>query len=734
MLSVNFVSAQNGRFSFLSAGRLIALLPVFLVCCITTVSIAQENSLQWQTVAPGVWKAVAGVPEKISPLGIADVQPDRAALTALGQPSFPAYLQESVTEYFDGKTIFRFPLEKEEQIFGLGLNFKSVQQRGTIKELQVDHYGGRDDGRTHAPVPLYISERGYGVLINAARHIKVYAGIAVRKDSKNPPAEMNRNTDADWDSQPYSDAMEMIVPATGAEVYVFAGKNAMEVVQRYNLFCGGGVLPPKWGLGFTQRTPTLFTGKQVMEEVQGFEDRGYPLSFIGLEPGWQTYSYPNNFVWDSTRFPEPGNFVKRLLDKNIRVNLWINPYISSRSPIFKDIQKYTGTHTVWAGQVPDLTLKPVQDLYKKLFFQQHIHMGVSGYKVDETDGYDVWLWPDEAKFPSGISGEQMRQVYGLQFQKMTDTWFREINQRTYGLTRASNAGSSSLPYVIYNDYYNHRDFITALCNSSFIGVLWTPEARSSKTSEEWLRRMQSVCFSPMAMLNAWADGTKPWTFTDVADEVKSVMLLRMQLLPYLYNAFAQYHFEGKPPVRAMNLEEGFFFDSKEESGSLNSTDNPYKAAIRQDIRDQYMLGDYLLVAPMFAEEKTRKVVLPQGNWYDFYTGQLAGNGAVIEITPGLQNIPLFVKEGAFIPTIPPRLHTPRKEEMLPLTIRYYGKAEGNATLYDDDGETFDYEKGKYGRAALSVKKDKKGSLKGTVELPKNAIFHYNNISWEFMTK
>jgi alpha-D-xyloside xylohydrolase len=265
-------------------------------------------------------------------------------------------------------------------------------------------------------------------------------------------------------------------------------------------------------------------------------------------------------------------------------------------------------------------------------------------------------------------------------------------------------------------------------------VLWTPEARSSKTSEEWLRRMQSVCFSPMAMLNAWADGTKPWTFADVADEVKSVMLLRMQLLPYLYNAFAQYHFEGKPPVRAMNLEEGFFFNAKAERGNLNSSDNPYETAIKQDIKDQYMLGDYILVAPMFAGETTRKVVLPKGNWYDFYTGDPVGNGSVIEITPGLEKIPLFVKEGGIIPMIPPVLHTPRKDDMLPLTVRHYGHAENSIQLYDDDGETFDYEKGAYARALLSVRKDKKGVLKGSATLPESKFFHYNKVEWVFMTE
>lgn len=718
---------MHQRFLFAASFLLLAF---FSVPC----NLYAQQALQWQSVAPGIWKAVSGTPEKISPLGIADNLPNMTALQKLGQPSLPELLQQSVGEQSDAKTFLRFPLQREEQLFGLGLNFKSVLQRGIVKELQSDHYGNEDNGRTHAPIPFYVSSKGYGILINAARRIRVYAGIAVRKDSKDPPPEMNRNTQPDWNPEPYSDAVEISIPAAGTEVYLFAGKDAMEVVQRYNLFCGGGVLPPKWGLGFTHRMPTLFSDQQVIDEAASFEQKGYPLSFIGLEPGWQNYSYPNDYVWDKKRFPQPDQFLNKLLDKNIRVNLWVNPYVSSHSPMYKAMLPYTGTHTVWAGIVPDLTMKPVQDLFKDLFVEQHISKGVSGYKIDETDGYDFWLWPDVAKFPSGVSGEQMRQIYGLQVQKMSAQWFKERNQRTYGLTRATHAGSASLPYVIYNDYYNHRDFITALCNSSFIGVLWTPEARSSKTSEEWLRRMQSVCFSPMAMLNAWADGTKPWTFPDVADQVKDVMQLRMQLLPYLYNAFAQYHFEGKPPVRAMNLVEGFSFESKGERGGLNSTENPYEMAVKNDIKDQFMVGDYLLVAPMFEGDVKRKVVLPRGNWYNFYTGALIGNGDVIEIEPGLDKIPLFVKEGGMIPMVPALLFTPKKGEILPLNIRYYGKEENSSTLYDDDGETFDYEKGQYNNAQLKVKKDKKGRLQGTVIVPPGKGFGYNKFTWEFMTK
>jgi alpha-glucosidase (family GH31 glycosyl hydrolase) len=706
-----------------------------LFTLISRYTMAQSSGLDWKQVAPGIWKANVGIPELISPLMVAGIQPQTDALERLGRPAFPSELQASQSELADGKVYLRFPLVREEQLFGLGLNFKSVRQRGTIKSLHVDHYNGKDDGRTHAPVPFYVSDQGYGILINAARYIDVYAGTATRKDSGDPPLEMNRNTQKDWNPSPYSDAVEVLVPAAGTEVYVFAGKNAMEVVQRYNLFCGGGTLPPKWGLGFTQRTPTLFTDQQVLQEVADFESKGYPLSFIGLEPGWQSHSYPNSFVWDATRYPNPKQFLAHLAKKQIKANLWINPYVSTHAPIYKSIIPYTGSHTVWVGVVPDFNLNPARHIFKDHFTTEHLEIGVSGYKVDETDGYDHWLWPDVAKFPSGYSAEQVRQVYGLQFQKMSSDWFREKNRRTYGLVRSSNAGASNLPYVIYNDYYNHKDFITALCNSSFIGVLWTPEARSSKTSEEWLRRMQTVCFSPMAMLNAWADGTKPWTFPDVAEQVKNVMLLRMQLLPYLYATFAQYHFEGKPPVRAMNLVEGFSFQGSSTKGQLNSSENPYALAVKEDIKDQFMLGDYLLVAPLFAGEKKRKVVLPQGKWFDFYTGKLVGEGETIEVIQDqLDNIPLFVKDGGIIPMIPSVLKTPAIQEKLPLKIRYYGVSEGRFQLYDDDGETFNYEKSQYTWTSLEVKKDKQGRLIGNTIPLKNLPVAYNQLEWEYMTK
>ena len=686
----------------------------FLVMLLlAAVNASAQSNPEWKMIHPGVWKAVIGKPDAMTLLSIADERPNNEAMEKLPSKSFPLPQGEISMTVVDHKTYLRFPLEKGEQLYGFGLNFKNVNQRGKIFNLHVDHYDGQDNGRTHAPVPFYVSSNGYGVLIDAARYITVYAGSGVRTDTKNPPELMDRNTNKKWSAHPYSDAVEILVPADGASVYVFEGPTPMQAVQRYNLMNGGGYLPPKWGLGFTQRVPTLYSQSDILKEVQQFKEHAFPLDFIGVEPGWQSMAYPCTFEWDKTRFPAPQAFIDSLSRQGIRANLWLNPYVSPVGTLYPKLKPLSGSHTVWNGIVPDITIPKTQQILKEHFFKQHLQLGVSGYKMDETDGFDSWLWPDVASFPSGFSAEQMRQIYGLKMQQMTATWFREMNKRTFGLTRASNAGSSGMPYVIYNDYYDHKDFITALVNSSFAGVLWTPEVRASKTAEEWVRRIQSVCFSPMAMLNAWADGTKPWSFPEVEKAVRDVAQLRMQLLPYIYNCFAQYHFEGKPPFRAMQLVDGFRFSTK----------------------DQYMMGDHILVAPMFAGEKTRTVYFPEGKWYDFYTGEYVAENQALVITASLEKIPLFVREGGIIPMVPPHFHAPSPGEKLALEIRHYGKIPASAELYDDDGISFDYEKGVNSKTQLVVTKNEKGELKGNmIRRSTDKVFSYEEEAvWKFMT-
>jgi len=696
--------------------------------------LTNAQSLKWTEVAPGVWKTIIGTPEAFDLFKAAEIKPNREALKKLGTSTFPLSTADITGEVSNGQTFLRFPLDKEEQIFGFGLNFKTVNQRGRIMELHVDHYGGVDNGRTHAPVPFYVSDKGYGVFINSARYIKVWAGTAVRKDSPNAPEPRDRNTDKKWTSRPYSDAVEILVPSAGVEVYIFAGPTALDAVRRYNLYSGGGSLPPRWGLGFTQRVPTLSTAEQVEQSAKLFTEHGFPLDFIGLEPGWQSKAYPCTFAWDKTRFPDPAAFLKTMKNLNIRINLWTNPYVSAESPLYKKILPYVGTHTVWGGVVPDYTIPKAQDILLAQLNNDQVKIGVSGYKIDECDGYDYYLWPDVAKFPSGHSAEQIRQTYGLILQKITTRLFEQNNSRTWGLVRASNGGGSSFPYVIYSDSYIHEDYITALINSGFAGVLWVPEVRSAKNGEEWIRRIQTVCFSPMAMINAWSSGTKPWTFPEVEKDVKFYSDLRMQLMPYFYSEFAKYHFEGTPPFRAMNLEPGFKVKSELVVKTTNLNVDPYAEATRKEIKDQYMSGEYMLVAPLFAGQKSRSVILPKGKWYDFYTGKYAGDGEVITVTPGLERIPVFVKDGAIIPMMKPMLHAPAADEKVDLEISYYGTKPGSYMLYDDDGETFNYLNGDFSWREIKVTPDANGKPIGTIsKAEKDKPDNIGTVTFKFMT-
>jgi alpha-D-xyloside xylohydrolase len=710
---------------------------LFTALVIALPFVMQAQEIRWTEQYPGVWKGEFGTPESYNLLSASEATPAAGALAAMdADTTFPFELSAIHAETTaDGKTYLRFPLTRGEQIFGLGLNFQTVHQRGKILNLHVDHYGGRDNGRTHAPVPFYVSSEGYGVLVNSARYLTFWVGTGVRKDSPDRPEPKDRNTDKSWSSRPYSDAVEVLVPAAGVEFYVFAGAEPLDAVKRYNLFCGGGTLPPRWGLGFTQRVRTLYNEDDVRREVAEFEQRGYPLDFVGLEPGWQSKAYPCTFEWDRGRFPDPAAFTREMLSKGIRLNLWMNPYVSPESPVSGAIEPYTATHTVWNGAVPDFTMREAVDIWSGQLRRSQVDIGVGGYKIDEVDGYDYYLWPDVARFPSGLAAEQMRQTYGVQVQKITDRLFRQKGRRTFGLVRGSNAGASNLPYVIYNDYYSHPDFITALVNSGFIGVLWTPEARNSKTAEEWLRRFQSVVFSRMAMINAWSSGTKPWSFPEVAEQVKYYANLRMELMPYFYSEFAKYHFEGTPPFRAMALERGFRLDPKSEVANRSLEDNPYLEAVNREVKDQYMAGEYLLVAPMFAGESSRKVLLPQGDWYDFYTGEFVGNGTELTVTPGLDRIPVYVKDGAIIPTTSARLHAPAAGEKTDIEFRHYGRAAGRYALYDDDGETFDYEKGAYSWRVAEVKRDRRGRLTGTVSAPeKGKPDNVGKVTFKFMTE
>lgn len=691
----------------------------------------------WTLVAPGVWKTTIGKAEDLTLLSAAGIQSKVTALAAMPEAAFPLNAQEIAASQWDWKTAVRLPLALDEDIYGLGVDFKSIRRTGTTFQLHVDHWGGVT-GRTHAPVPLYVSTRGYAVLFDSARYLKVSVGLGVRLAATEKPPVIDRTTGKGWAAQPRSDSIEALTNAPGMDVLVFAGPTPLDAVRRYNLYCGGGALPPKWGLGFLTRTPTRYSAEQALNEIAEFRRNGIPLDMLGLEPGWHDQAYPCSFEWDAKRFPDPTAFLAEVEKQHVRVNLWFNPYISPTAPLYQKLLPYAGTHLVWNGIVPDYSMPEARKIFSDHLRDKVVNLNpraVGGFKIDEVDGYDRYLWPDTARFPSGRDGEQLRQTYGVLVQRTVFDMFRQQNQRTLGQVRGTNAGASAFPFVIYNDNYAFDEYITALGNSGFAGVLWSPEVRGGK-GEDMLRRTQAVCFSPLALFNGWATNDKLWTHADVKDAIRSVIRLRMRLLPYFYTTFAQYHYEGTPVVRPMQLIPGFQVgSSKETGGSLDATANPYAIGKVTEVKDQYLLGDALLVAPIAPGEKSRAVVLPPGKWYDFHTGKLAGENETITVTPDLAQIPVFVKDGSLVPMIEERQWSPAHDEVLPLEIRHYGEKPATLRLYDDDGETFDYEKGRYSWTGLAVSRDTAGKWAPTITPDVNGhAWRYRDVRWTFMTQ
>ncbi|MBE1443427.1 TIM-barrel domain-containing protein [Paenibacillus sp. OAS669] len=673
---------------------------------------------KWKQTAPGIWSAKEGEPCSLSAMSVMNRTPKTEALTAMKEAVFPLDADKIRIEATARQTIITLPLEPEEKLYGLGLQLLKLNHRGRTRYLRVNSDPKQDTGETHAPVPFYVSSKGYGVMVNTSRIVSIYCGSAVRLDSGLSGEAKDRNADKSWKATPVSDTVEIVIQEPGAELFIFGGPTPLDAVRRYNLFHGGGVLPPKWGLGFWHRVPKAYTDEQVVAEAMSFREREFPCDVIGLEPGWHSKSYPVTYEWNRERFPDPEGFVRRMAEEGFQINLWEHPYVSPDASIYEPLKPLSGSHTVWHGLVPDYTLESAREIYMKQHETEHVDIGVSGYKLDECDGSELtrnsWIYPAHATFPSGADGEQVRQLYGLMIQKMTDDVYRSKNRRTYGLARASSAAASSLPYVLYSDLYDHRQFVRGMCSSSFSGLLWTPEVRKARNAEDWVRRMQVVCFSPLAMVNAWADGTKPWSFPEVEAIVKKYITLRMRLMPYLYSAFARYCFEGIPPIRAMQLESGT--DSSLAGGEhvLDSTDFAYGGVIDTDVDDQFMVGDSLLVAPLFEGESERDVYLPAGVWYDFETGERWEGGRTIRVSTGLDRIPVFVKNGAILPMMPVMQHAPAAGESVDLELHHYGDAPGRFQLFDDDGVSFAYETGAYRWRTLEARAQADGTLSGNV--------------------
>ncbi|RYY37057.1 MAG: DUF5110 domain-containing protein [Sphingobacteriaceae bacterium] len=663
-------------------------------------------------VAPGVKKISFGVAEKFTPYSFCNQQPAIVAMKTLPAGKLPFDIKNITINITERGAVVEVPLTDDEQLYGFGLQIGSFNQRGLRKKPIVNDNPLNDLGYTHAPMPFYVSNKGYGILINTSRYTTFYCGSLnslknnLSKNEKgsnggNSVEELYKNQS---NAQGYVTAD--VPGAKGVEIFVFEGPELLQVIQRYNLFSGGGALPAMWGLGVKYRVKADFNQQQVGKMASYFRDNHIPCDVLGLEPKWQTTAYSCSYVWNPEYFPSPNKFIDTMKQRGFHINLWEHAFVNPASPLYEPLKTKGGNYLVWNGLVPDFADKTASALFANYHKETFVKQGISGFKMDECDnsnlayGSATWSFPEHSRFPSGIDGEQMHQMFGVLYQKSIYDIYKEMNIRTLLDVRASNAFASSYPAALYSDTYEHDEYIRMVTNSGFSGLIWSPEVRESTSVKDLMRRSQTAVLSAQTLYNSWYLQNPPWLQIDkeknnknellanakqIEADIRILLNLRMSLVPYLYNAFADYHFKGIPPFRALVVD-------------YPSDKNVY------DISNQYLIGQGLLAAPLTDKTDERKVYLPEGVWYDFNTGQKYTGGKTHDIACNYTGLPLFVKEGTILPLAKPVEYiTPSTQ--FEITCRVYGK-NASTTLFEDDGVTFNYEKGTFNTVSVNYSNGK----------------------------
>ncbi|MBQ8350414.1 MAG: glycoside hydrolase [Clostridia bacterium] len=615
-----------------------------------------------------VYKIRYGTPEEVVPSRFA---PAPACDILTEQPAAAADMRFSTSPRGVKITM---PIDPAACIYGFGLQLKGFQHRGTKKHIRPNADPVSNSGDTHAPVPFFVTTAGFGLYVDTARYATFYCGKELRPEKgQEDGTDANRLVSAFEDIYAIREGSDRTILtieipiAQGVDLYYITGETILSIVSQYNLLSGGGCMPPMWGLGCFYRCDMKFNEEQVLAMAHRIRELCIPCDILGLEPGWQSHTYSCSYVWDEGRFANAASTVKEICDAGFHLNLWEHAFTHPTAPIYDALIPYSGDYLVWNGLVPDFTLPEA----RKIFADHQrtlVEMGVSGFKLDECDGSDFtggWTFPNCALFPSGMDGEQYHSLFGTLYAQTISEALG--NRRTLSEVRNLGSLAASYPFVLYSDLYGHKDFITGVVNAGFSGLLWSPEVRHAENAEDLIRRVQSVVFSPQALVNAFYLSEMPWEMHGCTDEIRELFRVRMSLIPYLFTMFYDYHTQGKPPVRALVCDYE-------------------KEAEARECKDEYLFGDAMVVAPLTAPEKERDVWLPQGEWFDFFTGKRYEGGKHHIVTDG---IPVFVKGGTLLPVAAPVEYV-KPDTCFAITLRAYGDCKNAVCrLVEDSDETTD---------------------------------------------
>lgn len=496
------------------------------------------------------------------------------------------------------------------------------------------------------------------------------------------------------------------------DYYFIYGPSVKEVIEGYTLLTGRTPLPPIWGLGYQQSRWSYFPEKRVMELTESFRTKDIPCDVLYLDIDYMD-GY-RVFTWDNKRFPDPSGLLKRLRDMGFRVVTIIDPGVKKNKGykiydegikngyFAADADGIPYVNKVWPGDAlfPDFTDSSTSKWWSQ---NQSIMLkyGVSGIwnDMNEPASFNGPL-PDDVCFKNGgreAKHGEIHNIYGLLMSKATFEGIKDYtHKRPFVLTRACYSGIQKYSAVWTGD--NHsiwehlRLSIPMLLNLGLSGISFAGVDVGGFsfdcTSELLARWTQAGCLFPF-FRNHSSMSTRdqePWAFDEDTERIcRKYIKLRYRLLPYIYDEFWKSEKTGLPFMRPLLL------DYQEDQKVL-------------EINDQFMAGESILAAPVLEQGKTERLVyLPQGNWIDYWTGEMHEGGKCIIKEAPLDMLPLFIKDGSVIPVYGDiSCSDERNKDSITFEI-FPGNCSYDHIL--DDGESYGYRSGEYNHYRLAIKEE-----------------------------
>jgi alpha-D-xyloside xylohydrolase len=553
-----------------------------------------------------------------------------------------------------------------ELVYGLGERFGPLAKNGQSVDIwNAD--GGTSSEQAYKSVPFYVSNRGYGVLVNDPGRVSFEVG---------------------------SESVERVQFSVDGEVleyFVIDGPTPKDVLERYTALTGRPPVVPAWSYGLW--LSTSFTTDYDEATVTGFLEqmaaRELPVSVFHFDCFWMREFNWCDFEWDPRVFPDPDGMLARLHERDVRISVWINPYIGQRSPLFDEartqgflVRRPDGSVWQWDMWQAGMALVDFTNPDAAAWFQGKLRalvdQGVDCFKTDfgERIPVDV-VWHD------GSDPYRMHNLYAQLYNRAVHDVL--VDARGSGeavlFARSATAGGQTMPVHWGGDststFESMAETLRGGLSLAFSGFAhWSHDIGGFEGTPDagvYKRWTAFGLLSSHSRFHGSQSYRVPWVFDEEAvDVTRRFTHLKMRLMPYLYAAGLEAADRGTPVMRPMALE---------------FPDDPAAAYLDR----QYMLGADILVAPVFTASGEVEFYLPEGEWTSLLTGERAGGGRWLRETHGFDSLPLYVRPGAVIPW-GAREDRPDYDYLDGLRLRVFSGGEGQTevtvTTPDGRAQTF----------------------------------------------